>query len=516
MNPKTKLVVDSVRNLKICGDDMKANNRKKNKKDLKQISKTSEETTDANQEEILLPRKSKYSRDRILKFCIDHKRSISVFCVLIMLTVGWFGFVQKYNEQKASFPNEEDEISGERNVIRIEQKVVTMEEDFIIDEIYILDNTTLKIDGGWKIEVTGIGVLQMGNGSKITGSSAQAYYDFFIRDGGKVVIEDSIIENIHDSSGGGSGGLRVESDDVAINNSVIRDCQGNGITIYHSSPKIFNSQIYKNGDDTSDHGIEIISAPGEESRPFVSYCTINENFGAGIYIGEDSDPKLSYLNIYSNNDGIISDSSIFTDEKVTEFSSGYDTDVIDFYTGKTTDSSHSLSIPDGTIVSEASISFSKGSSLDNLEIETITLSDITEWERGCLDKVEVDQETSQLTLQKNNDKNANNLLFYVSFDDNPVPEVQQTDGEEDSFSDYTSCEGYSGNAASIEDDSSIYYEMDPTGDDSNINLAEGTFDFYIRPDISTSTGPQYIFSTDTYVLEEPTFSAYVYQEAEIE
>ncbi len=156
-----------------------------------------------------------------------------------------------------------------------------------------LNNTVWRIDssydGEYHINVTSSGHLVVRFLSKITRNKTSAY-EFWVQEGGELEVYDSTIEYCGwDSPFTKNTGIWLNSDDVYIFNTEIREGY-NGVVVDGTEPEIVRSEITTN----------------------------EENGENGIYILEDSHPYITDdCVIFDNNRGILAFSTGFTVENST-------------------------------------------------------------------------------------------------------------------------------------------------------------------------------------------------------
>jgi len=125
--------------------------------------------------------KSLFRRKIVFSFIRKHKKGLSVFCVAIMLTVAWFGYISKLFEIKKGEKEDGGPLIASQPVYHT-NKVVVIDTDLIIEGLYQLDNSTLKVngsaDGSIKIEIMEEGNIRLLNNSKITWGDTGKYYNF--------------------------------------------------------------------------------------------------------------------------------------------------------------------------------------------------------------------------------------------------------------------------------------------------------------------------------------------------
>ena len=439
---------------------------------------------------------------KVSYFMIKRKKGISFVCIFLMLSVAWFGFVAKLFEQTDKDRDSSIPILASEPVYHT-NKVVVIDSDLIIEGLYQLENSTLKmngnVDGDIKIEVKETGNLRLLNNSKITWGDNNKYYDFFILPEGTFYSDNSTIEYVWGEDGGGSNGLNIKSNNTLIHYSNIINCYGNGIDVTYSSPLIYNSNISTCGGN----GIVIEGSNEYISEPIVTGCTINNNGDAGLRIEEYSNPYIVNNEICDNSvAGVVVNSTIFTDEKVTAFSSGFDTERLYFETGDEYNNEGSLPLTSGVRITDASINISKSSNYDSIGFEEWSLSDEEDFDEGDYDDTSFSDEYEGLILERNSSSEENNTVFYVSFDDNYTAESSHGDPSS-SYSSIMNVTGYEKSAIYVEN-SSAYLSYSTA---NNIFIDNGAISFYVTRKWN-NTDTFYLFTTSDDTDE------YAYQDLE--
>jgi parallel beta-helix repeat protein len=157
-----------------------------------------------------------------------------------------------------------------------------------------LKNIQLKMNSSEsitrKIEVEYGGIFNVLENSMITAYNQSYEYDFYFNSASYGLINNSIIEELDT----GSGGIKINSNNITITNSIIRNSESHGISIYSSNPNISNNIITNN----TNYGIKILNSINSS----ISDNIISDNY-IGIWINGYS-PMINSNTIYSNNYGI--------------------------------------------------------------------------------------------------------------------------------------------------------------------------------------------------------------------
>jgi len=160
-----------------------------------------------------------------------------------------------------------------------------------------LDNMELRFNcsfpGQYGIIVETGGSLNVVNNSIITATNGDHNYFFIFEKESTGILMGSIIEKCGGigsgemGSGGAGSGLRIESDQIIVENCTLRN-NINGIICYESSPKITNNLIINSKYGISLYGLNKLCAP------IISNNIVLENHLVGISIwGSYSKPTIS-------------------------------------------------------------------------------------------------------------------------------------------------------------------------------------------------------------------------------
>ena len=178
------------------------------------------------------------------------KKYISTFAVCIMVAVVFSSVV--YSNVKAEIKGTQPPENNAwiiSNETYVGNETLVMNDDIIITETgkLTLFNCILEmncsINGSYYIEVQNGGIFNLMY-SKVTNGTINASYDFYFANGSNGLIHRSIIEKAG-YQGGGSKGIKVESNNLTIFESIIQNCY-NGIWAEKSAPIIINSTIREN------------------------------------------------------------------------------------------------------------------------------------------------------------------------------------------------------------------------------------------------------------------------------
>ena len=141
-----------------------------------------------------------------------------------------------------------------------------------------------------KIEVESGGILNILENSIVTAYDLSYEYDFYFYSTSNGLINNSIVEELDLSS----GGIQINSNNVTITNSTIRNSESHGISIYSANPNISNNIITNN----TNYGIKILSSMNST----ISNNIIYDN-NIGIWVNGYS-PMINSNIIHSNSYGL--------------------------------------------------------------------------------------------------------------------------------------------------------------------------------------------------------------------
>jgi hypothetical protein len=186
-------------------------------------------------------------------------------------------------------------------VIRDSQNTIWQNGNLTISGIYVLDNTTLRMngtsDGYLGINVSSTGNMTIMNSSNITnGNNINAHYFFVVNNGALFNMSGSYLSYAGWSDVAGQRGLEISASNAIIKNNNFNS-NFIGASIYSSNVIIFRNNITQN--NNGGRGV-LLNSPSNRNNLSLNNISTSGISTYGIYASNSPYNNISFNEIFSN------------------------------------------------------------------------------------------------------------------------------------------------------------------------------------------------------------------------